>query len=60
MGEKDVIFNPMIDEPTGIADVNRKPRWSIIEKIGPGVNVMRDADGEIIGLYDDLGNPIAQ
>ena len=60
MGEKDVIFNPMIDEPTGIADVNRKPSGSIIEKIGPGVNVMRDADGEIIGLYDDRGNPIAQ
>ena len=60
MGEKDVIFNPMIDEPTGIADVSNKPSDAIIEKIVPGVNVIRDAKGEIIGLYDDLGYPIAQ
>lgn len=59
MGENN-IFNPMIDEQTGIADVSGKPSGSIIEKIAPGVNVMRDAEGDIIGLYDDLGNPILQ
>ena len=59
MGENNT-FNPMIDEPIGITDTSGKPSGSIIEKIGPGVNVIRDADGEIIGLYDDLGNPIAQ
>ena len=59
MGENNT-FNPMIDEPIGIADLNNKPSGVIAERIGPGVNVMRDADGEIIGLYDDLGNPIAQ
>lgn len=59
MGENNT-FNPMIDEPIGITDTSGKPSGAIGEKIGPGVNVMRDADGEIIGLYDDLGNPIAQ
>lgn len=59
MGENNT-FNPMIDEPIGAVDVQERPSGAIGEKIGPGVNVMRDADGEIIGLYDDLGNPIAQ
>lgn len=59
MGENNT-FNPMIDEPIGAVDVQGQPSGAIIEKIGPGANVMRDADGEIIGLYDDLGNPIAQ
>lgn len=60
MGEKDVIFNPSITDETPAADPYKKPSGWIVEGIGPGVNVMRDADGEIIGLYDDLGNPIAQ
>ncbi len=60
MGEKDVIFNPSITDDALVSDVLSAPSGSSLHSIGPGVNVMRDADGEIIGLYDDLGNPIAQ
>lgn len=60
MGEKDVVFNPSITDETPVADPYNRPSGSGMHSIGPGVNVMRDADGEIIGLYDDLGNPIAQ
>ncbi len=59
MGEKDVIFNPSITDDAISMD-SGCPSNEIWQKIGPGVNVMRDAKGEIIGLYDDLGNPIAQ
>ena len=59
MGEKDVIFNPSITDDA-ISVNSEFPSSEIWQKIGPGVNVMRDAKGEIIGLYDDLGNPIAQ
>ena len=59
MGEKDVIFNPSITDDAISVD-SGLPSNEIWQKIGPGVNVMRDADGEIIGLYDDLGYPIAQ
>lgn len=60
MGEKDN-FNPSFVgdmEPNGYGE--GRPSGLIVESIGPGVNVMRDAKGEIIGLYDDLGRPIAQ
>ncbi len=59
MGEKN-IFNPTADETFDIVEENKRPSGTHLQQIGPGVNVMRDADGEIIGLYDDLGNPIAQ
>ena len=59
MGEKDTIFNPSITDDA-ISVNSGLPSGEIWQKVGPGVNVMRDADGDIIGLYDDLGNPIAQ
>lgn len=59
MGEKDTIFNPSITDDA-ISVNSERPSGEIWQKVGPGVNVMRDADGDIIGLYDDLGNPIAQ
>lgn len=60
MGEKDVIFNPSITDDVLVPDVEDRPSGSTLHSIAPGVNVMRDAEGDIIGLYDDLGNPILQ
>lgn len=57
MGEKENVFNPMLED-TDIGQLSENPSGVIAHSIGSGVNVIRDADGEIIGLYDDMGNPI--
>lgn len=57
MGEKD--FNPMfIDEKAIVLDGTGLASDGIIQRVGPGVNVMKDANDNEVAILDDNGNPI--
>ncbi len=53
-------FNPILFLPEEISEtlLRGKPSGTIIQSIGPNQNIMISPDGEIIGVFDNYGNPI--
>lgn len=53
-------FDPILFLPEEISEtlLRGKPSGTIIQSIGPNQNIMISPDGEVIGVFDNYGNPI--